>query len=325
MIEQIELALHELGLATTWVSLAAERAHDNGTDGKLRVRWDGGEHEFPVELKHHVRAAAVELAGPPPPGAILVTEHVSAKLAERLERAGWQGYADASGNLSLSAPGLLIRVTGHPPRIKPPSPTLPFTRTGLPVTFAILVADARNTDLTQRELAQLTGSSLGTVNRVLQALRTSGHTGTDGPLRRPDQLRDQWTAAYVAVQPAVWPDETYSSPRWGAVTDLLEADLPDGALIGSELAAFRHGASIRPTTALVHCPPAARKELITAGRLRRDPQGPIRVRSAFWRPELVVGARTAPPFLVRADLLLADDPRLTEIARDRGMTWNDWT
>lgn len=324
LLDLIVETLNQQGIDAEW--LPDPPSADVGADGHLRVRWDGAEHLFIAEVRATARPAMIELAGAPPQDAILLTEHVTPKLATSLDRAGWSGYADASGNVSLQAPGLLVRVEGRPPRrVVHPSTTLPFTRTGLPVTFALLVADARSAVWTQRDLARLTDTSLGTVNRVLTALRTSGHLDEQRRLRRPDDLAYQWTAAYTAAQPEAWPDETYSSSRWNAAVDVLDAELPDGALLGSELAAFRHGASIRPMTALVHCPQEGRADLIRSGRLRRDPKGTIAVRPAFWTPELVQGARTAPPFLVRADLLLADDPRLTEIARDRGMTWNDWT
>ena len=324
LIEEIERSLRELGIDAAWARLPGSRAGDMGTDGHLRVRWDGGEHTFPVAVKPNARPALLDLAGPPPRGTILMTEHVNGNLADRLERSGWQGYADASGNVSLRAPGLLIRVTGQPGRATPPPPSLPFNPRGLPVTFAVLTSAVRGETWTQRELARLTGSALATVNRVIQALVKSDHLTPDRQLIRPEVLRDQWTAAYLSIQPEAWPDETYSSSLWASPGDVLDADLPAGALIGSELAASRHGAPIRPTTALIHCPPTSRQKLIAAGRLRRDPQGFITVRPAFWAPELVHGARTAPSFLVRADLLLEDDPRLTEIARDRKLTWNDW-
>lgn len=48
--------------------------------------------------------------------------------------------------------------------------------------------------------------------------------------------------------------------------------------------------------------------------------GTIAVRPAFWTAELVSGATTTQPFMVRADLLLEGDPRLTAIARDKEMS-----
>ncbi len=316
--------LNQHGIDAGWLPESPSAAV--GSEGHLRVRWGGAEHLFTAAVRPRTRPATIELAGAPPQDAILLTEHVTPKLATSLDRAGWSGYADASGNVLLRAPGLLVRIEGRTPRrVVRPSTTLPFTRSGLPVTFALLVEEARNAAWTQRDLARLTDSSLGTVNRVLTALRASGHLDEHRRLRRPDELGYQWTAAYVAAQPEAWPDETYSSSRWNEVVDVLDAALPDGALLGAELAAFRHGSSVRPTTALIHCPPGGRADLIRSGRLRHDSRGPIVVRPAFWTTELVQGARTAPPFLVRADLLLADDPRLTDIARDRDLTWNDWT
>lgn len=323
LVEGVVRALRAHGLDVAWEPPVGDDAH---VDGLLHVRWEGGEHVFPATVKPTVRPAEVQLADRPPEDSVLLTRHVTSSMAEVLESSGWRGYADESGNVSLGAPGLLIRVNGQAPR-RPPHPpsTAPFTRTGLPVTFAVLVAHDRGGRWTQRDLARLAGTgSLGTVNRVLKALQDSGYRDPEGQLRRPSQLRDQWIAAYVTRQPESWPSQRYTSARWTSAEDVLDVTLPSGALIGSELAAVRLGAPIRPTTAVVYCPPDKRSELVVSGRLRRDPAGTIIVRPAFWSPELTRGARTVPPFLVRADLLLEDDPRLTEIARTWKQSWNDW-
>src|SRR5699024_12054932 len=73
---------------------------------------------------------------------------------------------------------------------------------------------------------------------------------------------------------------------------------------------------IRPATALIHLPLTARPQLIRRGRLRRDDDGPIRIRPAFWEELLPGIVRTAPSPLLQADLLLEDDPRIDEIRKE---------
>src|SRR5699024_12731810 len=87
------------------------------------------------------------------------------------------------------------------------------------------------------------------------------------------------------MQPRAWPEERFTSDIWRSPMDLLDEHLPPGALLGSELAAAQLGAPIRPATALIHLPLTARPQLIRRGRLRRDDDGPIRIRPAFWRSE----------------------------------------
>lgn len=311
LAHDIERSLRNEGVDATWF---AEPLADTGQDGVLRVRWEGGDHEFPVIIKAYVRPAQLLLRDHPGPGTILMTDYVTDRLVTVLRQNGWQGFADAAGNASLVAPGLFVKITGQPrPKDSAPA-TLPFTRTGLPVTFALLVAQQRGEEWTQRRLTDASNSSLGTVNRVLRSLRESDPS--------PELLRTQWIASYLAVQPQAWPTERYSSRTWSSVTDVLSAHLPPGSLISSELAAYAKGASIRPTTVLLYCPEPSRTTLITEGRLRRDPEGPIHLRSAFWSPEVFADATEAPPFLVQADLLSEDDPRLTALARDIEDIWN---
>lgn len=68
---------------------------------------------------------------------------------------------------------------------------------------------------------------------------------------RPGTLEDGWVTAYAAMQRAAWPEERFTSDLWKDPSDRLEASLSDGALLGSELAAVRSGAPIRPPVDLV--------------------------------------------------------------------------
>lgn len=129
-------------------------------------------------------------------------------------------------------------------------------------------------------------------------------------------MEHEWISNYSAMQPAVWPEERYTSDIWKKPSDLLDASLPSVALFGSEIAAARLGAPIRPASVLFHLGGNAsdRRELIRQGRLRKDEGGMIRIRPAVWKnPPVPSLDQTAPRLLVRADLLLEDDPRVDEI------------
>lgn len=305
-------SLQALGLDATWQ--LADPAADDPQDRHLHVRWSGQEHSFPVVIRRTARPSLVALAGPPPEGTILVSEYVSDGVAAELERFGWAGFVDAEGNASLTAPGLVVKVRGHRPRMTPPtSPTTPFTKVGLPVTFGLLVADARGTQWTQRELARLTGTSLGTVNRVIRGLRDR-YLDQEGRISHREPLMTRWTAAYLETQPMAWPSEHFTSSAWDSVADLESDSLPPGCLVSSELAAHHRGFPVRPTTALVHCLPEHRNDVIRSGRLRPDPAGNIALRPAFWSADLFPADTETPDFLIRADLLLEGDPRLDDIA-----------
>lgn len=312
--ESVRRSLESLGLEATWRPDRSAVGQD--ADGHLRVRWEGGEHSFPAQVRGTVRPSLIALAGPAPHRAILITEHVTEGVADALQRAGWAGFVDGAGNASLTAPGLAVRVTGRrPPKVQQHPTTLPFNRTGLPVTFGILVGHFRGASWTQRELSRLTGASLGSVNRVIQGLQ-GRYLDRDGQVSRPKPLVDAWTAAYIETQPVMWPSDRYASQAWKKATDLTRQDLPPGCLVSSELAAHRHGMSIRPSTALIYCPRDRLTDVIRAGRLRHDPEGSVALRQTFWSSDMFPDASEVPNFLIRADLLLDDDPRLEDIARE---------
>ncbi|SMX85414.1 Transcriptional regulator, AbiEi antitoxin, Type IV TA system [Brevibacterium sp. 239c] len=229
---------------------------------------------------------------------------------------------DSSGNASLRGEGLVIEIAGqrNGDSAQQAATTAPFTRAGLPVTFSLLAAHEHfGSTPTQRALADSSGASLGTVNRVIKALRERTPPVLEGKrneLLRRSALEHEWISAYSAMQHTVWPEERFTSDIWKKSSDLLDVSLPPAALFGSEIAAARLGAPIRPASVLIHLGGNAsdRRELIRQGRLRKDERGMIRIRPAIWsHPPVPSLDQTSPRLLVRADLLLEDDPRVDEI------------
>lgn len=305
--------LRRRGLTVTWQAAARP---DSAVDGQLEVTWDGGRHVFPAVAKVRITPAVVPLlrrSG----GKLVITDHVSPKLADALSDVGLN-YADASGNASLVAPGLLVRTEGRRPTSRPsPSAGLPFSTTGLPVTFALLVLSAEDARPTQRELSELSGVSLGSTNRVVQALRRLGYVSEDGTPMKRKKLVDRWTEAYLVLGEEMSPVQRFTSDRWASPQDVLPS-LPDGVFVGSELAAHVDGLSIRPETALIYAWTKGRQDLLRAGRLRPAEDGWVRVREPFWQPGLLGRGHRLPDFLIRADLLAEGDPRPTWLA----MNWS---
>lgn len=305
--------LAELGVRADWRHDADQEG--SISSGALLLDTGSAQHEFPAVASATVSAARLTFL-PHDEQTILLTRHITPARAHALAERGWGGYADSTGNASLRSPGLLIELTGkrEPKTTRAPS-AAPFTRAGLPVTFALLLASQQEHRIPQRDLAAGSGASIGTVNRVVHALRerTPPMIDTRNHVLRPAALENEWIAAYSTAQPTAWPEERFTSDAWHDPSDLLQAELPPGALLGSELAAARLGAPIRPTEALVHLPPETRREFIRQGRLRRASDGPIRARPTIWKtpPEGTDGL--APRPLLRADLLLEDDPRVDEI------------
>lgn len=309
--------LSDLGLRVDWQDTDSPR--DGFRAGMLTLTDRNAPHVFSAVATATLSTAGIALL-PHDEATILLTRHVSPARAEALSRRGWGGFADAAGNASLRGAGLFVEISGRRRGPTGRTPTAaPFTRAGLPVTFALLVAhELGEGRLAQRELAATSGASVGTVNRVLRALRERTPPMLDdrAHLLRPDALQDEWITAYTAVQADAWPEERFTSTTWAAPSDVLRTELPPGTLLGSELAAVQLGASLRPSEALLHVPLEERRDVIRLGRLRRDEDGPIRLRPAFWTTPPAGAQGIAPRPLLAADLLLEDDPRLDEIRAD---------
>lgn len=316
VIRKATTHLTRMGIDASWTTDSTIEGRI--TSGTLVVDAGSGAQRLPAVASADVSRAGLTLL-PHDDRTILVTRHVSEDRASSIADRGWGGFVDSVGNASLRAPGVLVEITGRrAPVVNGRGTAASLTRAGLPVTFALLVSHENGLRLSQRDLAAATGSSIGTVNRVVRALRerTPRMVGPSNAVLRPRELEHEWVSAYSEMQPRAWPEERFTSDIWRSPMDLLDEHLPPGALLGSELAAAQLGAPIRPATALIHLPLTARPQLIRRGRLRRDDDGPIRIRPAFWEELLPGIVRTAPSPLLQADLLLEDDPRIDEIRKE---------
>lgn len=106
------------------------------------------------------------------------------------------------------------------------------------MTFALLAsAEHFVAAPTRRALADSSGASLGTVNRVLRALRERTPPTVEGrhnDLMRQETLDREWICAYSAQQPGAWPNERFTSDIWALPTDLLLEDGPRTDEISAE-------------------------------------------------------------------------------------------
>lgn len=314
-LEQLE----ELGVRADWSDRGSE--YGRAISGLLTITAGSSRHEFPAVASPKTEPADLALL-PHDEQTVLLTDRVAPARAQQLRDRGWGGYADSAGNASLRGDGIVLEIMGRRKR-ESNSPTVtsaPFTRAGLPVTFALLVVyNFFGITPSQRSMAASSGASLGTVNRVIRALRERTPSmlgGKDNQLLRPSALEEEWISAYSAMQSDAWPEERFNSDIWTEPADVLAADLPPAALLGSEAAAARLGAPIRPASVLIHLDGDAsdRQNLIRQGRLRRAENGMIRIRPAIWKsPPMPPENGTAPRLLIRADLLLEDDPRVDEV------------
>ncbi|MEF8755431.1 MAG: type IV toxin-antitoxin system AbiEi family antitoxin [Accumulibacter sp.] len=313
--------------------VAVQADHAAQTDGHartwLRVARGRGSSDYSVVVKGRLTQSSLGAvlaqlrqpvdAGQPP--ALLVTDHVSPPLAERLQ-ASQQQFADAAGNAYLETPSFLVLVKGRKPDAKEIAlrASRGFSNSRLKVLFA-LICDPQLAAAPYRTIAAAANVALGSLPAVLADLQRDESLLVQQRQRRLNaskRLLDEWAQAYavglrgrtlsarhVAGNFARWPEWPLPSAslRWGGepAAKLLGCSLQPGilTLYGDRLPA----------------------RLVTLGHLvpagPADYQGLLELRKPFWGEALAAatGPQTVPPALVYADLLATGNGHCCEAAQ----------
>lgn len=317
--ELIEGAVAQLARFDITANLDARERLDRA-DAYLRLHWSGGTALYRVAAMRGLRPSTLgtvalrlkELG----PDALLVTDHVSPPLAERLRELGLQ-FIDSAGNAFLIRPALLIWVKGErpPERLHPSVPSRAFKASGLRVLFALLAVPGLVSQ-PYRAIADHAGVAHGTVGWVMAELPRLGFLAEIGGQRRllqPERLRRQWVEAYARTLRPTLRLRVFQAPTisWWHELDFAQY----GLVLGGEAAAARVTGIIEPQTVTLYGAKAASLRFMTQQPMRSAPDGNVEILSKFWNfesapPEL------APPLLIYADLLATGDARCLEAAQD---------
>ena len=168
-----------------------------------------------------------------------------------------------------------------------------------------------------RTVADRSTASLGTVQAVLEELRSRGHLEVTGARRRSHRtgaLLDRWVEAH-AVRTA--PRLTLArfdarEPTWwrGADEDLRA----DGAVWSGEVAAHLLDPHLRPARSTLYAPALPRRTVLAHELRKAADEGDVLVRETFWNWPQAPGSPLAPAPLVYADLVATGDPRCLDAA-----------
>lgn len=302
-----------------WTVVRPEhRIADGHADTELRLRFDGREVRYVVELKRGLRRATLGAAlhhlAAHGERALLVADYITPPMADELRLRGVQ-FIDAAGNAWLTQPPLHVWVKGQ----RPPETLAPpagggraFQATGLQVLFALLCQPAA-VNLPYREIAALAGVAHGTVGWVMAELPQLGFVATLRKQRRlidAERLLKRWVDAYAQrLRPKLLLGR-YDAHQldWTDGIDAARYDL----LLGGEPAAARLTHQLRPGTATFYGNQAA-PQLLIEQRLQPDRNGNVEVLRRFWTFEGETPGMV-PHLLVYADLLAIGDARCVEIA-----------
>lgn len=285
-------------------------------DAYVTVRGQGDAVRWPAEVVRNLTAATI---GPVAArmrnrdlSCLLVAPHVNRNLAEKLKGLGVP-FMDASGNLFINTPPYYLYIVGQARARKAHgSAGSAFKPMSLQVVFTLLCMP-EHTSAAYRDIADLSGVSLGTVANTVAALERTGFIGDRGDrgraLARVEELMRRWVPEYAErLRPKLLLGRfSPVEPTWRGMGGT------DHYLGGETAAAILTG----------HLKPAMQtfflkgelKDFAMANRLKKDPQGPVECLKAFWRFDYPWDhGHLSPPLIIYADLLASGDPRNIETA-----------
>lgn len=245
---------------------------------------------------------------------LVVGPRIAERSAEVLRRIG-VNYLDGGGNAFISYDGVLLDVRGRKPAKTPVGYRSARNSVNLmsprraQVIFAILSWE-HLLDKSVRALAASSKVSVGQAQDTLELLTQLGYLSEDRQMRKSSRetLLEQWVRAYP----------TGLGAKQRRLTLQGDAALP----LESETPLFVSGESAAPTIlraeTLSIYSAIQPDDLIRARRWRKDEERPnIFLNETFWKAPTSTsdqGTNSAPPLLVYADLLAAQESRQREAA-----------
>lgn len=291
-----------------------------GADAAIRLE-DG--QRLLVEVKWSVSpatlgAALAQITAFGKPG-ILITRYVTPQLAERL-KAQNVFFLDTAGNAYIRTPHLFIYVIGRklPVLAVRERAVRALRPTGLKVIFALLCRPEL-INASYRDVADLAGVALGTVNSVFFDLRRLGYldeTKARGRIVNDRRgLVNKWAGAYAQeLRPRLKPQRyRVADADWWKRGDLAKLDM----WLGGEPAAGILTKHLRPEIVTIY---GDTHFTALARRIKpvKDEYGNLEVLQKFWTFDVLQAGKTyplVPPLLIYADLLLTGDARNIESAQ----------
>ncbi len=317
--EVIHIALENLknnvGITGKWKDIGAD-----DLDGMIDIKIENRTTKFNIEVKKELRIhqlpKIIEQAkhlGP----LMIVAYRIFPKIKEEL-RQRHIAYLEANGNIYLNEGETMVWIdTQKPFQPERDKGNRAFTKTGLKVVFQFLIED-NLINRPYREIAEQTGTAAGNITNIIRGLKQEGFilpvTKNEYKYNNKQQLLNKWIAAYdLRLKPDIkigtfrfLKDEDFtnwkklpfhdSKTRWGGE--------PAGDLLTNNL---------RPAKLTIYTN-ETRNDLIKKYQMIPDQNGNVEVYEKFWKNDQVKD-NIAPPLLVYADLINANDRRCTETAK----------
>lgn len=293
-------------LKKTPVELVMENDFENA-DGYLNLF--GRKRSF--GYKKNLRLPQIHLLqrNTPSNNTILLTDYLQPTVADALLEDGIE-YADMAGNLFLRDKNNIILIQNcqkTPELAMQENLGRAFTSTGVKILF-LLLTEPEALSWSYRMINTYSGVSMGSIKYVMADLKAQNlMVPVQGKFYIPDypRLLERWTNAYLGHLYCKHETESYE----GDITTSL--DNYPVSLTGETAAAELHLMKAAQTTMYRW---GNINELVLRNRLKKSPDGNIKIRKAFW-PEARTLKPLVPYLLIYADLLAEGDNRCTEVAK----------
>ena len=249
--------------------------------------------------------------------AILVTRHVTPKMAERLRERNI-AFIDTAGNTYINDPPIFIYIIGNKKKDVPKKNIIgrAFRPTGLKVVFALL-CQPELVKAPYRKIVTATHVAQGTVGWVMYDLKQQNYLIDRGKHGRKlingEKLLNTWVETYTReLRPKLLIGRyTTKKTGWWKNIDWQNTNV----CLGAEPAAAVLTKYLKPETITIYAPEKINPFLLRH-QLKKDPNGDIELFKKFWEFDYPLeNEGIAPPLLVYADLMATGNDRNIEAAR----------
>ncbi len=290
----------------------------NDYDGKLELTYRQISETFQVNHKKHIKRYHIAqlFQQLPDPGKtrLIIGETIDRKAKKAIIAHG-ANYIDGAVNMYIAADNMLIKIEGNKYELgEQQQGAKLFNRSTFKVIFALLVKE----DLinqTYRDIAEYSGSSLGSVNNVINQLKVSNYVieldNETLKIQNKKNLLERWIDSYEEkfkidlfidrcdIRNEDWKSLKfeYGMTMWGGEP---AAEILTQYLIARDLIFYTEENT---------------SELIIKYRIVPNINGKTEIYKKFWNFDLKEFINTVPPLLIYADLIGTDEPRNLETAK----------
>ncbi len=304
------------GLEIIWLDKVKDK-----TDGQIRLKFNGKEVLFNVEIKKELREhqlPKLELEAKKNPPLMLLAHYLRPKIKDELRKRNI-AYLELNGNLFIIQKDLAVLIEANKPvDLAKETGNRAFTKTGLKIVYQYLF-DEKWINQTQRIIATHTNTGLGNINNVNFGLEKEGFllklNKTEKRLQNKKDLLEKWMKAYeIILKPAL---------RLGRFRFLNKNDFNNWKNIildkqttwwGCEPAANILTKYLFPEELTLYTT-RNRTDLMKELKLIPDPDGDVIIFNIFWNKEDTENQKTVAPLLVYTDLMNTGNSRCHETAQ----------